>query len=292
MSYSPIMQNIIHSLVSLSSKDTRDINVLYDNRNSIFDKFVIKYLDLSFVNKEAYSSTREILSYDIYWNNSPVEHISNLHEYKSQHISDIVFFHEYPEAMLKKEDKFLLQNRLQGSLQIYTNESFKAEWSINNGRYISYGIPDTKTDLAQLRKSVVLISTDIGKSGELLYSHIKYHFPDATLIQNISDMSYDDIVNVLKEHYVCITFKKPFDSLVALSCGCDVLSSSLLSENGLIHIEDFNKIHLMIESSLRDRKNEIIEQRISDLIKKYDLEIFQNEIYNTIRNKIRKPFIL
>jgi hypothetical protein len=286
------MQNIIHPLVPLSSRETKDINVLYDYRNSMFDKFVLEYLDVSLIHKEAYSSTREILSYDIYWDNSPVEYISSLDEYKSQHISDIVFFHEYPEVVLKKEDKFLLQNRLKGSLQIYTNESFKSGWSIHNGRYIPYGIPDTKIDLTQTRKSIVLIGMDSGKSGELLYSHIKNHFPDASIIQNISSMSYEDIVNILKQHSVCVTFRKSFDSLVALSCGCDVLSSSLLSENGIVHIEDFNKIHLMIESSLRDRNNEIVKQRVSDLIKKYDLGIFQNEIYNTIRNRIRKPFIL
>jgi hypothetical protein len=286
------MQNIIRPLVSLSNRDIRDINVLYDYTNSIFDKFVSQYLDISFVHKEVYSSTREILSYDIYWDNNPVEYISNLHEYKSQHISDIVFFHEYPEAVLKKEDKFLLQNRLQGSLQIYTNESFKGSWSIQNGRHIPYGIPNAKIDLAQPRKSIVLMSIGGGKSGELLYSHIKSHFPDATIIQNISNMSYDDIANILQQHYVCVTFRKSFDCLVALSCGCDVLSSSSLSENGIVHIEDFNKIHLMIESCLRDRNNEIVKQRISDLIKKYDLEIFQNEIYNTIRDRIRKPFIL
>jgi hypothetical protein len=105
-------------------------------------------------------------------------------------------------------------------------------------------------------------------------------------------MSYDDITNILKQHSVCVTLRKSFDSLVALSCGCDVLSSSSLSENGIVYIEDFNKIHLMIESSLRDRNNEMIKKRTSDLIKKYDLETFQNEIYNTIRNRIRKPFIL
>jgi hypothetical protein len=286
------MQNIIHPLVSLSSKDTKDINILYDYRNSIFDKFIAKYLDVSLIYKETYLSTREIVSCDIYWDNNPVEYMSNLHEYKGQHISDIVFFHEYPEAVLKKEDRFLLQNRLQGSLQIYTNELFKNMWAIQNGRYIQYGIPDTKIDLSFPRKSVVLISIDGGRSVELLYSHIKQQFPDATIIQNISDMSYDDITNILKQHSVCVTLRKSFDSLVALSCGCDVLSSSSLSENGIVYIEDFNKIHLMIESSLRDRNNEMIKKRTSDLIKKYDLETFQNEIYNTIRNRIRKPFIL
>ena len=292
MSYSPIMQNIIHPLIPLSSKDTRDINVLYDYKNSIFDKFIKQYLNVSFTHKETYSSTREILSYDIYWDNNPVEYIGNLHEYKSQHISDMVFFHEYPEAVLKKEDKFLLQNRLQESLQIYTNESFKGSWSIQNGRYIPYGIPNTKTDLSEPRKSIVLIGIDSGKSGELLYSHIKNQFPDAGIINDISNMSYDNITDILKEHHVCITFRKSFDSLVALSCGCDVLSSSYLSENGIVQIEDFNKINLMIESSLRGRDNKIVKQRVSDLIKKYDLEIFQNEIYNTIRKRIRKPFIL
>ena len=174
----------------------------------------------------------------------------------------------------------------------YTNESFKGSWSIQNGRYIPYGIPNTKTDLSEPRKSIVLIGIDSGKSGELLYSHIKNQFPDAGIINDISNMSYDNITDILKEHHVCITFRKSFDSLVALSCGCDVLSSSYLSENGIVQIEDFNKINLMIESSLRGRDNKIVKQRVSDLIKKYDLEIFQNEIYNTIRKRIRKPFIL
>ena len=293
MSYSPIIQNIIRPLLSLSSGDTKDINVLYDYGNSIFDKFISKYLDMSLIYKDTYPVTREILSYDIYWDNHPVEYITNINFYKNQHILDIVFFHEYPEAMLKKEDKFLLQNRLRDSLVIYTNELFKQEWSIYDGKYIQYGIPDVNVDLEHPRKSILLMNLDTsGRSGELLYTHIKNQFPDATTIKNISDMSYDNITETLKQYSVCITLKKPFDSLVALSCGCDVLSSSSLSEDGVVYIEDFNKINLMIKSALENRNTKIIEERINNLIKKYDLEVFQNEIYNTIRNRMRKPFIL
>jgi hypothetical protein len=293
MSYSPIIQNIIQPLLSLSSKDTKNINVLYDYRNSVFDKFISKYLEMSLIHKDTYPVTREILSYDIYWDNNPVEYITNINSYKNQHMLDIVFFHEYPEAVLKKEDKFLLQNRLQDSLVIYTNKLFKQEWAIYDGKYIPYGIPDVKVDLERPRKSIVLMNIDNGsRSGELLYAHIKHQFPDATMIQSISDMSYDNITDILSQHTVCITLKKSFDSLVALSCGCDVLSSSLLSEDGIVYIEDFNKINLMIDSALKNRNTKIVEERISNLIKKYDLEIFQNEIYNTIRNRMRKPFIL
>jgi hypothetical protein len=292
MSYSPIIQNIVHPLFSLSSQDTRDISVLYDHRNSMFDKFIEKYIDISLTHKNSYEIIQKILSYDVYWDNNPVEYISNYHTYKDQHILDIVFFHDWPENVLKKEDKFILQNRLQNSLQIYTNESFKNEWTINNGKYIPYGIPDTRISLEQPRKSVVLINTDNGRSGEILYSHIKQYFPDAGMMHDISVMSYDNIIDSLREFSICITLKKSFDSLIALSCGCDVLSSSFLSENGVTHIEDFNQIHIMIESALNSRNLEIIKQRTRDLIKKYDLEIFQSEIYNTIRNRIRKPFIL
>jgi hypothetical protein len=287
------MQNIIRPLLSLSSGDTKDINILYDYRNSIFDKFTSKYLDMSLIHKDTYPVTREILSYDIYWDNNPVEYITNINSYKNQHLLDIVFFHEYPEAMLKKEDKFLLQNRLRDSLVIYTNELFKQEWSIYDGKYIQYGIPDVCVDLERPRKSILLMNLDTSsRSGELLYSHIKNQFPDATMLQNISDMSYDNIISILNQHSVCVTLKKPFDSLVALSCGCDVLSSCSLSEDGIVYIEDFNKINLMIGSVLENRNTKIIEERINNLIKKYDLEVFQNEIYNTIRNRMRKPFIL
>lgn len=292
MSYSPIMQNIIHSLFSLCSEDTKNISILYDYRNSIFDKFVEKYIDMSLTYKNAYNVTREIFSYDIYWDNNPVEYINNYNTYKDQHISDIVFFHELPDQALKKEDKFLLQNRIQNSLQIYTNTFLKNEWGINNGKYIPYGITDTNICLKQSRKSVVLINIDNGRSGDILYSHIKHYFPDAEILQNISEMSYDNITDILRQFSVCITFKKSFDSLVALSCGCEVLSSSLLSENGITDILDFNQIHFMIESAIKNRNIEIVEQRTRDLIKKYDLNTFQNEIYNTIRNRIRKPFIL
>jgi hypothetical protein len=258
----------------------------------MFDKLIQKYVDISLTHKNAYEATREILSYNIYWDNHPVEYIGNSQTYRDQHILDMVFFHELPENALKKEDKFLLQNRLQNSLKIYTDESFKNEWTINNGKYIPYGIPDTDVSLQELRKSVVLLNVDNGRSGEILYSHIKNYFPDAEMIQDISTMSYDNIIDSLKRFNICITLRKSFDSLVALSCGCDVLSLSLLSENGVTHIEDFNQIHIMIESTLKNRNIEKIKQRTSDLIKKYDLEIFQNEIYNTIRNRIRRPFIL
>jgi hypothetical protein len=286
------MQNIIHQLFSLASSNTKDISILYDYSDNIFDKFVTQYLDMAFVYNDNHKNTRELFSYDIYWNNNPVEYIGNLDKYKNDHIQDIVLFHEFPDNALKKEDKFLLQNRLRDSLKIYTNPSFKNVWSINNGHYIPYGLPYIKTDLSLTRKSLVVLNADNSKAGEFLYSHIKQDFPDASILQNISTMSYDGITDVLQEHNVCISFKKSFDSLVALSCGCDVLSSSLIEEEGVVHIEDFNKINLMIGSVLKARNVEIIKKRIEDLIKKYDLEVFQNEIYNTIRNRIRKPFIL
>jgi len=292
MSYSPIIQNIIHQLFSLSTNDTENINILYDYSNSIFDKFIIQYMGMSFIDKKIHNSMRELLSYDIYWNNNPVEYISDIDKYKNDHLSDIVFFHEFPENNLKKEDKFLLQNRLRGSFKIYTNMSFKNSWSINDGRYIKYCIPDMKTNIESERKSVVILNMNNDKSGEFLYSHIKQQFSDTTILQDISKMSYNDITNVLQQHNICISFKKSFDSLVALSCGCEVLSSSMIEEEGITHIEDFNNINSMIGSVLKTRNAEIIKKRIDSLIKKYDLEIFQNELYDTIKKRIRKPFIL
>jgi hypothetical protein len=249
-------------------------------------------MGMSFIDKKIHNSMRELLSYDIYWNNNPVEYISDIDKYKNDHLSDIVFFHEFPENNLKKEDKFLLQNRLRGSFKIYTNMSFKNSWSINDGRYIKYCIPDMKTNIESERKSVVILNMNNDKSGEFLYSHIKQQFSDTTILQDISKMSYNDITNVLQQHNICISFKKSFDSLVALSCGCEVLSSSMIEEEGITHIEDFNNINSMIGSVLKTRNAEIIKKRIDSLIKKYDLEIFQNELYDTIKKRIRKPFIL
>lgn len=292
MSYSPIMQNIIHQVFSLSSNNSKDINILYNYSHSIFDKFVTEYLDMSFLHKDTHRKAREIFSYDIYWDNSPVDYISNLETYKNDHILDIILFHEFPENALKKEDKFLLQNRLRDSLKIYTNSSFKNAWSINNGQYIQYGLPDVAVNMELPRKSIILLNTDNGRSGEFLYSHIKQYFPDAMILQDISNISYGDITSLLQQYNVCVSFKKSFDSLVALSCGCDVLSSSMVEEDGVVNIEDFNKINLMIEASIKTRDIRIIKERIANLIKKYDLEVFQKEIYNTIRSRIRKPFIL
>jgi len=287
------MQNILSPILYLSGDPKRkDIKILYDYSNSIFDKFLIKHLDMSFMYESEYIRTRGMFCYDIYWNNDPVQYTSNASFYKSEHILDMIFFHESPDPALKKEDKFLLQNRLGDSFKIYTNESLKSEWSIDNGKYIPYGIPKVKIDFDQPRKSVVLLNPNNAKSVDILYSYVKKYFPDAGIINIDQNISYEKIISTLKEYNICISIKKTFDSLIALSCGCDVLSSSVPEEEGIINIDDFNKIHLIIESTLKIRNVDKIKDRISFLAKKYDLVKFQDEIYDTIINRIKEPLLL
>jgi len=293
MSYSTIMQNILSPVLSLSGKSPKkDLKILYDHSDTLFDKFLKEYLDISLMYESEYVRTRGMFFYDIYWNNNPVQYISNAELYKNEHILDMVFFHELPEASLKKEDKFLLQNRLRDSLIIYMNKSLKNEWSIGNGKHIAYGIPEQEIDLGHPRKSVVVLNPNGAKSIEFLYSHIKQYFSDTTILSIDKHTSYNDITNILKQHDVCVSIKKSFDSMVALSCGCDVLSSSVLEEDGIKNIDDFNKIHLEIELVLKSRNKDKIKERTNNLIKKYDLVKFQNEIYNTIIDRIRRPFVL
>jgi hypothetical protein len=48
----------------------------------------------------------------------------------------------------------------------------------------------------------------------------------------------------------------------------------------------------MIKSTIQKYDKKLIMERIDKLNEKYDLEIFKEKIYTTIRNRIRKPITL
>lgn len=290
MSRSHIIQNIIQSLFTISS-DEPIINVLYEDTDSIFDIAIKQSKNLSIFFR---SNNMPYLSYDLYWSNEPTHYISSVGDIQSQHIHDIIYFRNMSESNVKKEDKFLIQNRFGSSFQIARNQHIQADWHMNkHSTTLEYGIPNTNLDKNANRDgSIIVLNTHGNKSLEQLYYTIKQNWPDTYMLTDIKNHNYSQICDIVQKYRICIETQDTYNVLFGMANGCRVVSTINHDNEDICTVSSFDNIIQTIKLELDNYNNYPSFENSQHILNKYSFDKFEQSLFHIIRNILSTSVVI
>lgn len=287
MSNSYIVSNILEPI--FSHINNTPPSVLYDFNNSLFDAVFCANPNL-----HVYTQLSQVNSYCAYWTNNPVSYTSDIDLIRKLHIQDMIYFRDLPSANIKKEDKFLIQNRIESSCKLYQNTSVKNGWTINSGYELRYGVPIFLTNHSPDSRdsSVVVINTQNLKSINLLYQHIKQYWPDAQIINNLPSSNIYDVANILQKYKVCIAPEDNYNILMGLSSGCITLSNKHIDHCEYVLFIDLPSLLENINTSINNYAKYDPLNNIDIISRFYSIDIFYDSILTYIKTHILNPIPL
>lgn len=280
-----ILESVYHKL-----DDDRIINLLYDWNNTIFD---LVFLGNPYVHIDHKPNPN--IGYVAYWTSNPIAYTSIADNIKSLHIHDIIYYRDNPGANIKKEDKFLLQNKFVRSTQICRNSNIGSLWTINNIIPLEYGVPDltNQIDYSKPRGgSVVVMNTQKLKSINILYKYIQQYWPNAVMIEDIPNTGLQGIVDTIKNYKVCIAAEDSYNILFGVAAGCAVLSNKSIGNVPCYEFIDMPSLLEGINSSIKTYDSDHIQQLIPELLQQYNLNVFYTHIKQYVLSCISNPVIL
>lgn len=291
MSYSTITNNILKPFVSLSS-DNPVVHVLYEKSGSILDQ-AISYCDnISTIFNQ---QNIDFLSNDIYFTTNPIAYSSYVGHIKQKHMHDLVYFlHKSPND-IKKEDKFLVQDKLSKSKKIVKDNAIKNDWHIkDNASVLDIGIPIVNSNNVR-NKSLMVLNTHNNRTIDAIYKDLKQYLPDAGILSNITNLSYPEISSILQEYCICLELQDNYNIGVAVANGCRVITNRNSEFNDYVFISEFNDINLLkedIKNQLKNFENYDNKNAIKDIDIKYNFDTFNKKIYAMILDIMREPVLL
>lgn len=287
MSNSHIVSNILEPIFSYINNTPP--NVLYDFDNSLFDTVFCANPHL-----HVYTQLSLVNSYCTYWTNNPVSYTSNIDMIRKLHIQDMIYFRDLPSANIKKEDKFLIQNRIENSCKLYQNTSVKHSWTINGGCELGYGVPVFLTDNSPDYRdsSVVIINTQNLKSINLLHQHIKQYWPDTHIINDLPSSNIYDIASILQKYKVCIAPEDNYNILIGLSSGCITLSNKHIDHCEYVPFIDLPSLLENINASISNYRKYNPLNNIDIISRLYNIDKFYDSILAYIKTHILNPIPL
>lgn len=292
MSNSSIVNNIIYPIKSLLT-DNPTFYIIIDEISSIFDKVIALCDHIAIIPQKGAS---EYISYNIYWSSNPTNHVSNLGVAQHKHIQDIIYFRDAANQHVKKEDKFLIQNKLSRSNKIVRNPTIQSSWHMKGHvNILEYGVPNITINDNQSRKSLLFINLSQNKTIDLIYQDIKRFIPDTDILNNIKDMSYIDIARQLQEYKVCVEMEDSYNILAAVASGCRVLSNKKIDHCESVLLDSISNIEALlhlIKAELSNYGQYDYKQAAEKVISSYNFEIFENQLYQYLLDFLRKPFLL
>lgn len=288
MSNSQIVYNLLKPIVTMSNSETHP-SIYYESQSSIFDLLISELPNLCIYSDPKHLHT---VSFDAYWTNNPTQHTSNIDSIKTLHIPDIIYFREMPANSIKKEDKFLIQNKFANSNQIYRNDFIKQHWSMNSDMILEYGVPAISLSESKPTKTMVLINTKKQKSLYILYKQIQQYWPSIEILDNIDSYSIDQLANKLQEYQLCIAAEDDYNIVFSVASGCRVLSNKNIDSCDYILFDNLENMLDSIAKALDNYQHYNRIEAAKQVTKYYNIDIFSTHIYNYVMQTIRKPVLI
>jgi len=288
MANSSVIQNMIQSINTLSLSSPV-YNVLYENTNTIFD-ICINQVDT--FNQIKQIDDNSNFAYDIYWSNDPANHINVVENIEKLHIHNIIYFRNLSNKNVKKEDKFLIQNRFRSSIQIAQNKNTQADWHMNKNSFIlEYGIPKLIINENLRNSSILVINTINSKNLTQMFNAIKEYWPDSYMLTNVKKFSYNELCNIMQKYKICIETYDAYNILLAMANGCRVVSTINPDNEDILMIPNYNSIIDHLTKQLIQYDKNLFNH--SDYITtKYCFNKFSTSINNIIQSILPTPVII
>jgi len=263
---------------SAYSKCSKDISILYEPTNHIFDYFMQGVTGQLFYLNKTENYYHDMLIYHNVNNAQLQEKIKN------DHLKSLLLIHSSPGPALKKEDIFIFRENISSVNKIIFDKTVANNWgfSDDDGHIMNYGIP--KIELPKEKSiPVVVLNFDNNPQIDNLYQHIQAQIPDCMIIKNVNNTNYwGNIANIIANTKIVIDITQKFNVLFALGCGCQTISTFKNIDSEFNNtIDDFNSVVHMINDLLKKPINSHEEMQ-QDTLNKYPYEQFINMLNNII----------
>lgn len=286
---------IDNTVFRTTSVKTSQKNIVYEPKNGLIDNFLYLTNDNYFILEDnTYTTNTENAI------NLPNSHIG-LYNYHflmthniEKHINDtlsagmhipILFIIDQLRTY-KKEDKHIIQQKLNNHTKLYLNEnSFQYFKTNDKSILIKIGIPTeyfTSSSEFQQRKDIAIF--DYGPVTQQLKFALEQHNISCTLIN--SKMNLDTFAYLFNRYKICIDISENYltNLLPALCCGCKVITT----KNNPIVSSFINHIDLNdnIISTIKDLTSSAPDAKAqSEYVKeKYPFESFKQTIKQIIND--------
>lgn len=284
---SNIISNIIRPIYSVC-KDM-PIYIGTNNINSIFFKSLQLHLSDHILDM---SLSENMVPYDLYLSDSPEYATHYLQTNTGNHLHTVVYIHNNPTVNIKKEDKYLIKQRLGSAHIVFRNSLIQNQWfdTHNNQSFIDYGLPPCDISEPNEKKSIILINYQKNNNLTLLSHNLKQSFPDLMVLDDINSLDYNQICNILQQYKLCITSGDYYNVLCAASNGCKVISTETLPGVNSVEITTFDQLFRILPMELSQYSNNI--DNCLELKKLYNFDNFTTNFRLMCRDILRKPVLL
>lgn len=274
--------NIIHKLYS----STNSIPTFaYDSEGSLFDVYLNEHLPVRLISMESYQlpgiGVCGLLS------NKPFDMAQGSNRLYQLFDTEARFllYHDNTPAGMKKEDKQLMSNSLSKYCNIFLLEN--TDWLIPNRHYIPYSIPtrdiENNTFIDKKTKDICVLNFNNNKTSNAIYNQLKSQNASTDIIKDLT-FNMSDYISMISEYKIVIDVYSTFNRLIAMLCGCLVVSGInsfekdfIISTNSIAEL--VKQIHISLQSIDIDRniKNAQV------LFDKYKDNQFINNLNNLLK---------
>jgi len=288
MELKKISYNIINKVLD------KNIRILYEDHNSLFDKIFLT-LDYYIVNRN--NALESSFYYDMQIINNYFPYLnSRSHFIYENQFTDLVLFHENPHGSFKKEDKLILANNLRTTEKIMFLDSCNKSWSLPNSSVVHYGVPVSEriADFVSRPKDVLILNLKNNNQVASLYQHIKNKIDKTDIVNSFSDQSLEEVQQTLQNYKIVIDVDTPINCLFATACGCTTIINQTFDTRleSTITVEDFRAVFVVIDKILKNNMQDTISRDI-DLIKTaYNYDNFRSKIDTIIRKVKSETFVI
>ena len=268
----------------LHARDVAPINVQYTSSNTLYD-YTLNLIDNLTINFSPYSVQTNFFDPSILFINDPVDIINKEIELNNLLIDKIIFFHNDKLLQMKKEDLFLFKRQIAK----YTKFTFDNKICnfLEDAKPISYGFKPVPNIKNNREKSVVFLGNKQNIDA-IAYNNIKNRYPDADFF-TLDTIPQHNLINTLSSYKICISMHSLYNSLLAASCGCFVVSAMHCDNIPLYSKvssfdEVLNKIQYIL-ANYNDAHHQVIANKIFE---QYDYEIYTKTIQQIVANSCNK----
>ena len=274
--------NILHKLDTINKVGVPVF--AYDKESSLFDVYLNEYLPVRLISMESYSLPGVGICGLI--SNRPMEMAQATNSLYKLFDAEprFILYHDNTPIGMKKEDKQLMGN----SLSLYRNVSFTSniDWPVRNMSYMTYGIPEdileNNTVIEQKNKDVCILNFNQNQTSNIIYNQLKNQNIE---VEQLTDLTFSmsDYISIISEYKIVIDVYSVFNILIALLCGCCVISGMnsfekelIISNNNITELIKQTQINLKSIDINKNKKN------IEILFNKYKNNNFITNLNNLL----------
>lgn len=265
----------------LYKKNIAPINIITTTANSLYDDTLYGLSD-RFITFIPQTLSDSVVDGSIMFINDVSAFLSHYNEFNNL-TNKVLFFHDDKIMQMKKEDLFLFNNQIsQYESYTFNNNICKITSNIIP---IEYGFK-APTNLPNKRKSIILLGNE-QNIDIIMHNQLRQVYQDVELI-NTKELIGKDSSSVLSQYKICITMNSRYNTLLAASNGCFVISNTEESTIPYyVQANDFEAIMNNVDNLLS--KDVSIHKEICDSIThQYSYSKFTTTIATIVQNTCNK----